>query len=241
MSWKIQHCLPESHLRLPAILRKAALMAVLVPLTLCAQLASFTARRDTQTSKGPISMAAADLNKDGSVDLAVVNSGSSTITLLKGNGTGFFKAAGTLTAGTNPLNVAIADLNGDGNADVVVANYGSGTTNVPGPGTISVFLGNGNLTFQPAVNYVAGTNPDTISVADVNGDGKLDLVVINKEVEGTVSVLLGNGDGTFQAPDKLFYRRKQSGVDYLGRFQRRWKARCSRRRQVRRGCLHPFG
>jgi hypothetical protein len=112
---------------------------VFVPVTLCAQLADFTARRDSQTSKAPISIAAGDLNNNGSVDLAVVNSGSSTITLLKGNSTGFFKTGGTLTAGTNPLNVATADLNGDGNADLVVTNYGTGTSNAPGPGTVSVF------------------------------------------------------------------------------------------------------
>ena len=94
MYWKIQHSLPELHLRLSAILRKPALMAVLVPVTLCAQVANFTARRDTQTQKDPISIAAGDLNNDGSVDLAVLNSGSSTITLLKGNSTGFFKTSG---------------------------------------------------------------------------------------------------------------------------------------------------
>jgi len=60
-----------------------------------------------------------------------------------------------------------------------------------------VLLGKGNGTFQRAVDYSTGSYPQSVAVADFNGDGKPDLAVSN--VNGTVSVLLGNGDGAFQA------------------------------------------
>jgi hypothetical protein len=84
----------------------------------------------------------------------------------------------------------VGDFNGDGKADLAVANAASSN--------VSVLLGNGNGTFQAAVNYAAGDDPDSVAVADFNGDGKADLAVANY-LGNNVSVLLGNGNGTFQA------------------------------------------
>jgi hypothetical protein len=90
--------------------------------------------------------------------------------------------------------VATADLNGDGILDLVAARgYNSGNS-------VSVFLGNGDGTFKTPVPYAVGLSPNGIVVADVNGDGKPDLVVPIYAANSNVSVLLGNGDGTFQAP-----------------------------------------
>jgi uncharacterized repeat protein (TIGR01451 family) len=108
-----------------------------------------------------------------------------------------FAAAKSYTVGTGPVGVAVGDFNGDGKMDQVVANAGSAN--------VSVLLGNGDGTFQSAVNFEAGiTTPGTIAVGDFNGDGKLDVAVFAagnaaSSVAGAVSVLLGNGDGTFQA------------------------------------------
>ena len=93
-------------------------------------------------------------------------------------------------AGTTPYSVAVGDFNGDGKLDLAVANEGSDN--------VSILLGNGDGTFQAAVDYGAGTDPDSVAVGDFNGDGKLDLVVANDD-SNNVSILLGNGDGTFQA------------------------------------------
>ncbi len=82
----------------------------------------------------------------------------------------------------------VADFNRDGFADFAVANSG-GTT-------ITVVLGNGNGTFQPAATVPAGGTPSFIVAADFNSDGKPDLATGNSG--GTCSILLGNGDGTFQ-------------------------------------------
>jgi hypothetical protein len=86
--------------------------------------------------------------------------------------------------------VATGDFNHDGIADLAVLSVGS-------PGTVAVSLGNGDGTFGKSTSYDVGSNPQSITVADVNQDGKLDLLVCNM-YDNTVSILLGNGDGTFQ-------------------------------------------
>jgi hypothetical protein len=94
--------------------------------------------------------------------------------------------------------VTKADLNADGKLDLVVANRGSND--------VSVLLGNGDGTFQPAVNYASTDfGPISVAVGDFNLDGKLDLAVSNLWSGGegkgpcTVTFLMGNGDGTFQS------------------------------------------
>lgn len=94
------------------------------------------------------------------------------------------------TAGTSPESVAVSDFNGDHKADLVVANEGGNN--------VSIFLSNGDGTFQSAVNYAVGSGPISVAVGDFNGDGKVDLAVANSS-GNNASILLGNGDGTFQA------------------------------------------
>src|SRR5712691_236088 len=97
----------------------------------------------------------------------------------------------TIPTGQNPQAVVVADFNGDGKQDMAVLN---GNAN-----TVSIFLGNGDGTFQtplPSVATAAG-GPLAAVVGDFNNDGKLDLAVVVERV-GEVSILLGNGDGTFQ-------------------------------------------
>ncbi len=92
--------------------------------------------------------------------------------------------------GQVPFAIASGDLNGDGKPDLVVPNQSSNT--------VSVLLGNGDGTFQAAMNFAGMPCPRSVAIGDFNGDGKPDLVVPNVN-GGNIVVLLGNGDGTFRA------------------------------------------
>jgi hypothetical protein len=112
--------------------------------------------------------------------------------VLLGNGDGTFQSPATYLCGGGGHSVAVADVNGDGKPDAVVANFDA----VSGP--VGVLLGNGDGSFQPVVLYDSGgVNPWSVAVADVNGDGKPDLLVANR-YSRNIGVLLGNGDGTFR-------------------------------------------
>ena len=150
-----------------------------------------------------ISIAAADVNADGKPDLVVAN-GSGVISVLLGNGDGSFQVALNYGSGGQTADsVAVADVNGDGKPDLLVANYYAGNGDYSN-GTVGVLLGNGDGTFQPAATYAfAGTHTTSVAVADVNGDGKPDLVISNLCADsncatGSVAVMLGSGNGTFQ-------------------------------------------
>jgi hypothetical protein len=109
--------------------------------------------------------------------------------LLTGKSTFSLSSFGMSTAG----NVTAADLNKDGNGDLVVTNNGLATS-----GFITVFLGNADGTVKQGVNYpTAGKNSVAAAIDDVNGDGKLDIVVASDNQK--ISILLGKGDGTFEA------------------------------------------
>ncbi|HWZ83552.1 MAG TPA: FG-GAP-like repeat-containing protein [Terriglobales bacterium] len=148
-------------------------------------------------------VAIADLNGDHKPDLVVINESSSAVAVLLGNGNGTFQPAVTHSSGgMTPTSVAVADVNGDGKLDILVTNA-CGDPDCDG--SVGVLLGNGNGTFQPAVTYPSGgITATSIAVADVNHDGKPDLLVANdcagtcSEIKGAVAVLLGNGNATFQ-------------------------------------------
>jgi hypothetical protein len=102
-----------------------------------------------------------------------------------------FSAPANYPVGIAPSNLAVGDCNGDGKQDFAVANSGTGN--------VSILLGNGDGTFQQAIDFTAGSPLTFVAVGDFNGDGKLDLAVANGSAN-RISILLGKGDGTFELP-----------------------------------------
>src|SRR3954469_10546376 len=144
----------------------------------------------------PAAIELADLNGDGAADLVVADKDNGTVDVVLGDGNGgFLPQTNLATADTLPLSVAVGDLNGDGKLDLVTGSAAWGDTSV------SVLLGNGDGTFQEQVPYSVPGASNAVALADLNGDGKADLVAGSS----FTSVLLGNGDGTFQAPDVVGY------------------------------------
>jgi Bacterial Ig-like domain (group 3)/FG-GAP-like repeat len=113
------------------------------------------------------------------------------------------------------LSVAVADVNLDGKPDVVVGTA-CGEPSSCSVG-VRVLLGNGDGTLQPPLSYYSGGADVSVAIADINRDGKPDIVVANRcgdlncVSEGSVGVLLGNGDGTFH-PLVIIYRGFYSSV-----------------------------
>jgi hypothetical protein len=154
---------------------------------------------------GAGSVASADINGDGILDLAVANCGGgtlecddgATVSVLLGNANGTFQSPISYSSGEYAAtSVAIADVNGDGHPDLAVAYFNK----------VAVFLGKGDGTFQaPAVYSSGGYNSGSIAIGNLNGDPYPDLVVTSfqwneqSRKSGAVSVLAGLGDGTFQA------------------------------------------
>jgi uncharacterized protein (TIGR03437 family) len=139
----------------------------------------------------PVSVTAADFNRDGYTDLAVANEGSGDVTVMLGRGDGTFLPARTYPAVKGAASVAAADLNRDGKLDLLVAGTG---------GAMVSLLGDGDGTFQQPSQAFPVNSPGGMFVAagDFNGDGYPDAAVAGQQ-SGTVAVLEGNGDGTFAA------------------------------------------
>ncbi len=141
----------------------------------------------------PLSVVVADLNGDGKRHLVCANRNDNTLTVLTNNGSGSFGSNATFNVGPGPQCVVAVDVNGDGKLDLISANAG----NYPSYGnTLTVLTNDGSGGFGSNATLNVGNNPVWVVAADVNGDGKPDLISAN-ENDGTLTVLTNNGSGGF--------------------------------------------
>ena len=145
----------------------------------------------TLATSTTIYFAIADVNGDGKLDLICPNETAGTVSILLGNGDGSFQHQATFATGLSPTSVAVGDINGDGKPDLVVGNF-TGSS-------VSLLLGNGNGdgTFGPQTQLGTGSYPTTVALSDLSGDGRQDIVLVNRRPGGAAVILPGNGDGTF--------------------------------------------
>jgi hypothetical protein len=172
-----------------------------------------------------LSIIAADLRNNHKTDLAVAEFGGRGVAVLLGNGDGTFQQPVVYKVST-PLAVAAADMNGDGILDLVAASVGPTESARPLvdldkanfdlagaviPSGVGVFLGKGDGTFQNAVLYPAGGFPNSIAVADFNGDHLPDVTMADQISNGEY-VLLNTGVVSFSPATPLNFKKQKHGT-----------------------------
>jgi hypothetical protein len=149
---------------------------------------------DYQTGASTASIAVADFNGDGFLDVAVANKGfdkPGSVMVFFGTGKGTLKKPATYKMLGGPYGIAAADLNGDHHPDLAVAEDTGGS--------VAVLINDGTGKFlKPVVYSVGGGEAVDVKIADLRHDGRNDLAVVNASLS-SIEVLLNNGDGTFGA------------------------------------------
>jgi hypothetical protein len=166
----------------------------------------------------PVDVVTGDFNNDGNPDFIVLNGNGgfvapcygtsmNCLSVYLGKGDGTFQTASVVSSGSSGgVFMFVGDFNGDGKLDLAIAQ------NTSGPPSIAILLGNGDGTFEALTPFsTGGSSIALFQIADVNKDGKLDLIVTDY-LKGQVQVFLGKGDGTFQPPTNIATGRYPGGV-----------------------------
>ncbi len=145
----------------------------------------------------PGAVAFGDFNGDGIPDIAVTDQTNNAVDILIGGTGNTFSAPVSYAVGSSPTALAVGELDGDSYPDLVVANVDSDS--------VTVWRGTSNGSFTAPATYTlpAGSTPDAVAIADVNGDGKPDIIA-NAVGIAAVSVLYNAGSGTFYPVSRQF-------------------------------------
>jgi len=160
--------------------------------------ASFLSAQTCPVGSGPFSVVAGDINGDNKVDLICANGFAGTLNVLTNNGSGNFGIKATYTVGTGFGNdttcVVAADVQGDGQLDLISSNHGDNSLK------LLTNDGWGNFSFDMPITVGGnpGNSSESVTAADINGDGKTDLIVSIFGIN-SVLVLTNNGMGIFSS------------------------------------------
>ena len=154
------------------------------------QVPRFSSPAWIDAGKNPSRMVAADLNRDGKADLAVVDWSAATVSVMFGDGTGQFGPRTAYRTGRRPAGLAAGDLNGDGKLDLATASVSAAKS-------ITVFINRGAGRFRRAGAYAAGREARGVVAGDVNQDGVVDLLSAHARRKH-LTVLLGRRAGGFR-------------------------------------------
>ncbi|MCA1611215.1 MAG: VCBS repeat-containing protein [Acidobacteria bacterium] len=153
----------------------------------------------------PHTLGVCDADRDGSPDLVIDSWGENRFTFLRGDGKGGFASPGvSIEAGRKPYrNLRLADLDGDGRCDLVAPNLAGGLV------TFLTGDGAGHFTASGRPPLQGGPSPFAVAVADVNRDGRPDILVANYSGQGTdpsgdgLTALLNEGGGRFRLGPRI--------------------------------------
>ena len=153
---------------------------------------SLAAKVDFGVGAGPIGAAIVDVDKDGKPEIVVANNGANTISVLRNTSTsgaitsGSFGTKVDFTSGSHPYGVVFGDIDGDGKPDMVVPNQAAANVSVFRNTATTGAITSGS--FAAKVDFTCGSQPFNANVADIDGDGKMDVITANN-AGNSVSVL----------------------------------------------------
>jgi len=167
---------------------------------------SFISKIDFATGSAPIGIATSDLDGDGKAELVVANQTGNTVSVFRNTSTvgtldlNSFAPKVDFTSGPNStLGIAVGDLDGDEKPEIAVTNYGTNTVSIlKNTTTMGTITAN---SFASKVDFATGTGPQSITIGDLDGDGKVDLAVANFSANvtdataNTVSILRNTSTG----------------------------------------------
>jgi hypothetical protein len=158
------------------------------------------------TGRAPLSLITADLNGDGTIDLAAAVSTANVIAVLLNRGNGTFGKPALAMTGASPVSLTAADLDGDRDLDLIAANAGCHTCDPVIASSVSVLVNDGGGRFHRQASFEVGPYPASVAATDLDRDGDPDITVVSSgcffttpAIPGSVSVLINRGRCEFEA------------------------------------------